>query len=47
MGPAHDEAAHASNAVGEAGNVVGMILDFPTNVPCRVPAQCGLGMGLM
>ena len=42
VGPAHDEAAHASNAVGEAGSVVGMILDFPTNVPCRVPAQCGL-----
>ena len=31
-----------SNAVGDAGNVVGMVLDFPTNVTCRVPAQCGL-----
>ena len=42
VGPAHDEAAHASNAVGEAGNVVGMVLDLPTNVTCRVPAQRGL-----
>ena len=42
VGPAHDEIAHASNAVGEAGNVVGMVLDFPTNVTCRVPAQRGL-----
>ena len=42
MGPAHDEITHASNAVGDAGNVVGMVLDFPTNVTCRVPAQCGL-----
>ena len=40
--PAHDEAAHASNAVGDAGNVVGMVLDFPTYATCRVPAQCGL-----
>ena len=39
LGPAHDEAAHASNAVGDAGNVVGMVLDFPTNVACRVSAQ--------
>ena len=42
MGPAHDEAAHASNAVGDAGNVAGMVLDFPTNVTFRVPAQRGL-----
>ena len=42
VGPAHDEAAHASNAVGHAGNVVGVVLDFPTNVTCRVPAQRGL-----
>ena len=42
-GPAHYEAAHASNAVGDAGNVVGVVLDFPTNVTCRVPAQRGLG----
>ena len=26
VGPAHDEIAHASNAVGDAGNVVGMVL---------------------
>ena len=42
VGPAHDEAAHASNALGEAGNVVWMVLDLPTNVTCRVPAQRGL-----
>ena len=42
LNPAHDEITHASNAVGEAGNVVGMVLDFPTNVTCRVPAQRGL-----
>ena len=33
---------HASNAVGDAGNVVGMVLDFPTNVACRESAQRGL-----
>ena len=42
VGPAHDEITHASNAVGAAGNVVGVVLDFPTNVTCRVPAQRGL-----
>ena len=42
VGPAHDEIAHASNAVGDAGNVVGMEMDFPTNVACRGPAQRGL-----
>ena len=42
VGPAHDEITHASNAAGDAGNVVGLVLDFPTNVTCRVPAQCGL-----
>ena len=42
VGPAHEEIAHTSNAVGDAGNVVGVVLDFPTNVTCRVPAQCGL-----
>ena len=41
VGPAHDEVAHASNAVGDAGNVVGMVLDFPPNVTCRVPSQGG------
>ena len=39
VGPAHGEAAHASNAVGDAGNVVGMVLDFPTNVMCGRSAQ--------
>ena len=42
VGPAHDEVAHASNAVGDAGNVVGTVLDFLTNVTCRVRAQRGL-----
>ena len=42
MGPAHDEAAHASNAVDDAGNVVRMVLDFLTNVAYRVSAQRGL-----
>ena len=42
VGPAHVKITHASNAVGDAGNVVGLVLDFPTNVTCRVPAQCGL-----
>ena len=42
VGPAHDEAAHASNAVGDVGNIVGMVLDFPTNVACRGSAQRGL-----
>ena len=42
VGPAHDEIAHASNAVGDAGNVVVMVLGFPTNVACRESAQRGL-----
>ena len=42
MGPAHEETAHASNAVGDVGNVVGMVLDFPINVACRGSAQRGL-----
>ena len=41
VGPAHDEAAHASNAVGDVGNVVGMVLDFPDQscVPRTGPAR--------
>ena len=42
VGPAHDEAAHASNAVGDVGNIVGMMLDFPTNVACRGSTQRGI-----
>ena len=42
VGPAHDEVAHASNAVGDACNVIRMVLDFLTNIACRVPAQRGL-----
>ena len=30
------------NAVCDVGNVVGMVLDFPTNVACRGSAQRGL-----
>ena len=39
VGTAHEEAAQASKAVGDAGNVVGMVSGFPTNVPCRVLTQ--------
>ena len=43
VGPAHNEVAHASNAVGDAGNVVRMVLDVPDQCKaCRVPAQRGL-----
>ena len=42
VGPAHDEIAQASNAVGDVSNVVGMVLDFPTNLACRGSAQRGL-----
>ena len=42
VGPAHDEVALASNAVGDAGNVVRMVLDFLTKKSCQVPAQRGL-----
>ena len=38
-GPVHDEVAEASNAVGDVGNVVGIVLDFPINVAC--PARIG------
>ena len=38
---APDEAAHASHAVGDAGNVVGMVLDFPP-IACRRSAQRGI-----
>ena len=42
VGPAHEEAVQASNAVCDVGNVVGMVLDFPTNVARRGSAQWGL-----
>ena len=41
MGPAPEEAVQASNAVGDVGNVVEMVLDFPTDAACRVSAQRG------
>ena len=38
-----EEAVEASNAVPDAGNVVGMVLNFLTNVACRRSARRGLG----
>ena len=34
VGPSHEKAAQASNAVGDVGNVIVMVLDFPVNVAC-------------
>ena len=42
VGPVHEDAAQASNAVCDVGNVVVMVLDFPTNLACRRSAQRGL-----
>ena len=34
VGPVREEGAQASNVVCDVGNLVGMVLDFPTNVAC-------------
>ena len=33
---------HGNVAVGDAGNVVKMVLDLPTTIAYQVSAQCGL-----